>query len=215
MTSVLIVLGGCVLALIIRSIVVPLLTDEILGGFDDRLKRSVREAAALLPADIADDKQEEWLEELAAFGARRLSAWRFARGLEQAAEVIASASKTVLASGDGGSEPVGGRWREATPQRMAAAIQKKAVKATSRLMRRGVLAAGITAIALFTTAAVATSLVGFGATAQQAGGTGIGAVIGSFMVVGAASHRAGNCFCRAFARAVSALVRRRAGPGSM
>jgi len=89
MTTAFVVILCSLVVLLLKSIVVSLITAEALGGFDDLLKRRVHRAAALLPPDSGDELEDEWLEELAALGARRLRALLFTRGLARAAVAIA------------------------------------------------------------------------------------------------------------------------------
>ena len=90
-------------ALILKSILEPLITAEILGGLDDLLRRRVRRAAALLPATLAEEQEDEWLQELAALAARRVQAMRFTRGLAAAAVAIQATSAPAGAAPDSAS----------------------------------------------------------------------------------------------------------------
>lgn len=82
-------------AWLLKSILVPLATAELLGTFDDYLCRRVLRATAVLPEELAADLAEEWIDEVRALGPRRVRAWLYTKGLARAASTIAGTCDAV------------------------------------------------------------------------------------------------------------------------
>jgi lipopolysaccharide/colanic/teichoic acid biosynthesis glycosyltransferase len=78
-----------------------LIAQQAKGSIPDYTARKARDAARLLPAEIAADYEHDWLAELGALDGKPLSAIRYARGLPKAARSIA----VTL-----GAEAAGSRW---------------------------------------------------------------------------------------------------------
>jgi hypothetical protein len=91
----LVVLGALCGAWVLKSILLPLVTAELLGTFDDYLRRRVLRAAAVLPGELAGDLAEEWIDEVEALGPRRARAWLYTQGLARAATTIAATCDTT------------------------------------------------------------------------------------------------------------------------
>lgn len=81
-----VVLG--LMAAVLSSLVKSLIEGEIRGALEDHLRERVHVAASLLPSEIRDDQEAEWLYELAAARDRPRLALRFVRGLPSAARAI-------------------------------------------------------------------------------------------------------------------------------
>lgn len=75
---------------LLRSMAEPLIKAEVAGSLEDRLTARVRKAAELLPTEIAEELEAEWLAELDAVRDRPRLALRFVRGLPTAAAAIAA-----------------------------------------------------------------------------------------------------------------------------
>jgi lipopolysaccharide/colanic/teichoic acid biosynthesis glycosyltransferase len=92
---------GLALLWLAKQAIGPLIGQQISGSVPDYATRKAREAARLLPSDVAADYEEVWLAELQALGGKPLSALQYARGLRSAARSI-----TAEISG----EATGSRW---------------------------------------------------------------------------------------------------------
>ncbi len=89
MTSVVIATAVLFLGGLLRTVVTSLLAGEISSTLAAYLRRRVHKAAATLPAELADDQEAEWLDELAVLNDRPLRAVLFTRGLSKAARTMA------------------------------------------------------------------------------------------------------------------------------
>jgi hypothetical protein len=95
MNDLLLVLGALCGAWVLKSVLLPLVTAELLGTFDDYLRGRVLKAAAVLPDELAGDLAEEWIDEVEALGPRRVRAWLYTQGLARAAITIAATCDTT------------------------------------------------------------------------------------------------------------------------
>jgi hypothetical protein len=80
---------------------------ELNGACEDWLTRQVRAAAAELPREVAEDQEEEWIEELATIGDRPRLAVGYVRGLSKAARTITAETERLkcdLAPAEGETE---------------------------------------------------------------------------------------------------------------
>lgn len=77
---------------VVRGVVTSLLTGEIKNALAAYLEGRVRKAAARLGPDQAPDYEDEWLQELKAYGDRPFKALTFTLGLPRAASSIAADS---------------------------------------------------------------------------------------------------------------------------
>jgi hypothetical protein len=84
---------------LLKSTLDPVIVAELRGAFDDHLKAHVHRAVAKLPTAIAGQFETEWLGEVAALGDRRWAAWCYARGLSEAASVIAEGLEGAPSAG--------------------------------------------------------------------------------------------------------------------
>jgi hypothetical protein len=103
-TTLIMVVGviGLWLLTVVSSVLKAVIEAEIRGVLHDRLEARVYAAAALLPREIAEDVEAEWLEELASARDRPRVASRFVRGLPQAARAIAlqaEATRRIMMAG--------------------------------------------------------------------------------------------------------------------
>jgi hypothetical protein len=105
---------GGFFAAVALSVVKSLIEGEIHGALEDWLKRRVRAAAAELPQELAEDHEDEWMEELAERLDRPRLALRYVRGLSKAAREIAADTERRLrdlapadAERESETEPVG------------------------------------------------------------------------------------------------------------
>jgi hypothetical protein len=93
MIAFLFVLLGIVSVVILpatRELVVSIIVGEVKGVLGDRLADAVRRAAAALPSELVDDFEEELLEDVPALRDRPITAIRYVKGLNQAAQQIAT-----------------------------------------------------------------------------------------------------------------------------
>lgn len=82
---------------LIKQVVGMLISQQVKGSIPDYAARKAKAAARLLPDEIADEYEQDWLAELKALNGKPLSAIQYARGLPSAARSI-----TVSLTGRGG-----------------------------------------------------------------------------------------------------------------
>jgi hypothetical protein len=73
-----------------KQIVGPLIGQQVKGSVPDYTADRARAAAKLLPSELAEQYEDDWLAELHALVDKPLSAIRYAHGLRRAARRIAS-----------------------------------------------------------------------------------------------------------------------------
>jgi lipopolysaccharide/colanic/teichoic acid biosynthesis glycosyltransferase len=99
--SVFILFAGLAVLWLLKQVVGMLVAQQAKGQIPDYTARKARDAALLLPAEIAADYERDWLAELGALDGKPLSAICYAHGLPRAARSIA----VTL-----GAEAAGSRW---------------------------------------------------------------------------------------------------------